>query len=125
MYDIDQWGDDEVWSYADRGFGDCEDYALEKRRALMKYIHPSNLLITFVKVPSGEFHVVLTVRTDRGDFFLDNNEPPMSVDESDYKILRIVDPRHEGRWVRVRGKESIEAWSGQAAATNSITSDLK
>ena len=61
MQDIDQWSEWEVWSYADNNFGDCEDYALEKRRALIKHIHPSNLLITVVRIPEGELHAVLTV----------------------------------------------------------------
>ncbi|TIX97039.1 MAG: transglutaminase, partial [Mesorhizobium sp.] len=33
--DMEMWGKEEVWSYPDSGFGDCEDYALEKRRELM------------------------------------------------------------------------------------------
>ena len=31
---MEMWGKEEVWSYPD-AIGDCEDYALEKRRALM------------------------------------------------------------------------------------------
>ena len=55
------------------GAGDCEDYVLEKRRELMhKGLSASDLLITVVRKPDGEGHAMLTVRTDKGDFVLDN-----------------------------------------------------
>ena len=72
MNDIDIYGKDEVWAYPD-GVGDCEDYVLEKRRDLMRQgLSLANLLITVVRKPDGEGHAVLTVRTDKGDFVLDN-----------------------------------------------------
>ena len=72
MNDFDVYGTDEVWAYPD-GVGDCEDYVLEKRRDLMrKGVALSNLLITVVRKPDGEGHAVLTVRTNKGDFVLDN-----------------------------------------------------
>ena len=46
---------------------------LEKRRDLMlKGISLADLLITVVRKPDGEGHAVLTVRTDQGDYVLDN-----------------------------------------------------
>lgn len=86
--DEEQWGGRaEVWSYADQNIGDCEDYVLEKRRALMERIHEANLLITFVRKPNGEGHAVLTVRTDHGDLILDNLQDPMMLDKSRYTFL--------------------------------------
>ena len=38
--DMEMWGREEVWSYPE-GIGDCEDYALEKRRQLMALGVPS------------------------------------------------------------------------------------
>ena len=53
--------------------GDCEDYVLLKRRILMERGWPeSTLLITVVRDQNNEGHAVLTVRTDKGDFVLDN-----------------------------------------------------
>ena len=34
--DMENYGVEEYWSYPDNGYGDCEDYALEKRRELME-----------------------------------------------------------------------------------------
>jgi predicted transglutaminase-like cysteine proteinase len=65
-------GREESWDYpVDRG--DCEDFALRKRQVLAsRGIELANLLITVVKQRSGEGHAILTLRTDRGDFVLDN-----------------------------------------------------
>ncbi len=70
---MEHWGVVERWSYPDDGKGDCEDYVLLKRRMLMQAGWPREaLLITVVRDKKGEGHAVLTVKTDKGDFILDN-----------------------------------------------------
>lgn len=100
--DMDIWGTEEFWSYPD-GVGDCEDYALEKRRRLMQMGVPArNLLITVARQPNGDGHAVLTVRTDGGDFILDNLDPnvrPWS--QTPYTYLKRQSERHSGAWVAI------------------------
>jgi predicted transglutaminase-like cysteine proteinase len=73
--DLEHWGVVERWSYPDDGYGDCEDYVLLKRRMLLKAGWPrSALLITVVRDKKGDGHAVLTVKTNRGEFVLDNQE---------------------------------------------------
>jgi len=73
--DLEHWGVVERWSYPDDGYGDCEDYVLLKRRMLIKAGWPrSALLITVVRDKKGDGHAVLTVKTNRGEFVLDNQE---------------------------------------------------
>src|SRR5579864_5402565 len=36
MTDMDHWGVVEKWNYPDDGYGDCEDYVLQKRKMLMQ-----------------------------------------------------------------------------------------
>jgi predicted transglutaminase-like cysteine proteinase len=73
MTDLEHWGVVEKWSYPDDGYGDCEDYVLLKRRLLMSAGWPREaLLITVVRDKKDEGHAVLTVKTDRGEFILDN-----------------------------------------------------
>ena len=75
MTDMDHWGVVEKWSYPDDGYGDCEDYALLKRRMLMEAGWPREaLLMTVVREKNGNGHAVLTVKTDKGEFILDNQE---------------------------------------------------
>jgi predicted transglutaminase-like cysteine proteinase len=67
------WGVVDRWDFPDDGFGDCEDYQLLKRRMLVERGLPRRaLLMTVVIDEIEEGHAVLTVRTDRGDFILDN-----------------------------------------------------
>jgi predicted transglutaminase-like cysteine proteinase len=71
--DLELYGKVEVWTYPTNKKGDCEDYVLLKRRILMERGWPeSTLLITVVRDEDNEGHAVLTVRTDKGDFVLDN-----------------------------------------------------
>lgn len=103
MNDVDLYGKDEVWAYPD-GAGDCEDYVLEKRRELnAKGISLSNLLITVVRKPDGEGHAVLTVRTDKGDFILDNlTDRVRAWDDTSYRYLKRQSSEFTGRWVSIR-----------------------
>lgn len=63
-------GDD--WR-ADVKSGDCEDFALTKRRALIAQGVPASALsMATALTREGEGHAVLVVRTDGGDYVLDN-----------------------------------------------------
>ena len=71
--DLAHWGVVDRWDFPDDGFGDCEDYQLLKRRMLIERGLPRRALrMTVVLDEIGEGHAVLMVRTDRGDFILDN-----------------------------------------------------
>jgi predicted transglutaminase-like cysteine proteinase len=73
MTDMDHWGVVERWNYPDDGYGDCEDYALQKRKLLMAVGWPREaLLMTVVRDQKGNGHAVLTAKTDRGEYILDN-----------------------------------------------------
>jgi len=100
--DMEIWGVEEFWSYPTT-VGDCEDYALEKRRRLMKLGVPAgDLLITVVRQPNGDGHAVLTVRTSRGDFILDNlEESVMPWYETPYTYLKRQSERNSGAWVAI------------------------
>jgi predicted transglutaminase-like cysteine proteinase len=69
--DFEHWGMIDRWNYAEDRFGDCEDFALVKRRELLAHGIPrSALLLTLVWAINGA-HMVLTVKTDQGDLILD------------------------------------------------------
>lgn len=71
--DEDQWGTIEHWGFPTTGQGDCEDYALLKRRMLVEAGLPRRAMrMTVVIDDVGDGHAVLTIRTDRGEFVLDN-----------------------------------------------------
>lgn len=73
-YFPDEWNYNkpEFWELPVEGLGDCEDFALEKRKRLMDYFYWEDLCLTTCWDETGTYHSVLTVRTDHGDFVLDN-----------------------------------------------------
>jgi predicted transglutaminase-like cysteine proteinase len=73
MTDHEHWGVVDRWDLAEDGYGDCEDYQLVKRQHLVEAGFPRRALrMTAVLDEDGEAHAVMMVRTDRGDFILDN-----------------------------------------------------
>ncbi len=113
MTDMEIYGVEEKWTYPDTA-ADCEDYVLIKRKRLMEAgISPSNLLITVVLQPSGEGHAVLTVRTDRGDFVLDNMRNKVLLwSETEYRFLKRQSSANSGKWVKLQ--------DGRAEAVGSV-----
>jgi predicted transglutaminase-like cysteine proteinase len=103
MSDLQHYGSDEVWAYPDDGFGDCEDFVLEKRRTLIRDgLRVSTLLITVVRKPDGDGHAVLTVRTDKGDFILDNLSDRVRLwTDTGYRYLKRQATDNTGHWVSI------------------------
>jgi predicted transglutaminase-like cysteine proteinase len=103
--DMDYYGVEEHWTYP-KNFGDCEDYVLLKRYMLLQRGWPeSSLLITVVKQPNGDGHAVLTVRTDRADFVLDNLEGKIRQwDKTEYRFLKRQSTRHTGHWTKINDR---------------------
>ncbi len=107
--DQEMWGQPEYWSYPSYQ-GDCEDYVLAKRRALMDEGVPAgSLLITVVRQPNGDGHAVLTVRTNLGDYILDNMEPRiLAWTDTDYRYLKRQSTGSSGKWVKIKdGRPTI------------------
>lgn len=70
--DNEIYGVNELWTLPTKK-GDCEDFALLKRRELMTHGWPASaLLLTVVRDEKNEGHAILTARTTQGDFVLDN-----------------------------------------------------
>jgi predicted transglutaminase-like cysteine proteinase len=67
-------GVEELWRYPVNGIGDCEDFALEKRRRLVTSGVPrAAMTIAIVHHRQlGFSHAVLMVETSQGSFALDN-----------------------------------------------------
>ena len=71
--DRDHWGVADRWDLAEDGSGDCEDFQLLKRKLLADAGLPRRAMrMTVVIDERDEGHAVLMIRTDRGDFILDN-----------------------------------------------------
>src|ERR1700676_1010038 len=101
MTDMDHGGVIEKWSLPTDGYGDCEDYVLLKRKVLVDAGWPREaLLITVVRDKKGEGHAVLTVKTDKGEFILDNqNENVVAWTETGYRFVKRQSQSDPNVWV--------------------------
>jgi predicted transglutaminase-like cysteine proteinase len=99
--DLEHWGVVERWNYPDDGQGDCEDYVLLKRRMLMQAGWPREaLLITVVRDKKGDGHAVLTVKTNRGEFILDNQESQvLAWNKTGYRFVKRQSQSDPNAWV--------------------------
>ena len=111
MTDLDHWGVAERWSYPDDGYGDCEDYVLLKRRMLMQAGWPRQaLLVTVVRDKRGDGHAVLTVKTDKGELILDNqNEEILLWSETGYRFVKRQSQSDPNVWVALGEPRSAGA----------------
>lgn len=111
--DIDHWGVIDRWDYPDDGYGDCEDYQILKRRLLVEAGLPRRALRMVVVLDElGQGHAVMAVRTDQGDFILDNKRDA-------------VLPWHQTGYIYIKseGDQSL-AWvmlGNQVAVTSSVS----
>lgn len=102
--DMAHWGVNESWDYPEDGKGDCEDYALQKRKLLIKAGVPRQALpITVVLDRHGDGHAVLMIQTDHGDFILDNQyREIMAWDRTGYTYLRRMSDENPNSWIAMK-----------------------
>lgn len=99
--DVENYGVEDFWTFPDNGKGDCEDYVLLKRRMLMEHGFPRQaLLITVVKDLEGEGHAILTIKTNRGEFVLDNKTDAIRPwSETGYRFVKRQSQENPNVWV--------------------------
>ena len=99
MTDIELYGVADYWDYPTSGYGDCEDYQLLKRKLLAKAGLPKRAMrMTVVIDELNEGHAVLMIRTDRGDFILDNKtDAVLAWHETGYVYVK-RESQHQTAW---------------------------
>jgi predicted transglutaminase-like cysteine proteinase len=99
--DMDHWGVVDRWDYPMDGKGDCEDYALMKRKILIERGFPRQaLLMTVVRDENNEGHAVLTVKTNGGEYILDNlHDEVKPVNRVAYRLVKRQSQQDPNVWV--------------------------
>ncbi|MDO1584485.1 transglutaminase-like cysteine peptidase [Rhizobium oryzicola] len=89
------------WTYPDDGKGNCNDYVILKKRLLVEAgLDSSALLLTVVLDHEQAGHLVLMVRTDRGDIILDNmTDDIVYWNETGYTFLKRQTAENPNRWI--------------------------
>ena len=101
--DMEHWGVIDRWDYPFDGKGDCEDFALYKRRVLIDAGFPRQaLLMTVVKDEHNEGHAVLTVKTTGGEYVLDNmNDEMKPWNKTGYRFVKRQSQTDQNVWVQI------------------------
>lgn len=104
LSDAANYGKPEFWAECPAtNLGDCEDYALTKRRLLLDAGVPHELIfIDFCYTETQEPHAVLRVRLENEDVILDNRQSSVAsvaeLKQSGYRFVSHVRSDGVGGW---------------------------
>ncbi|MGO8832577.1 MAG: transglutaminase-like cysteine peptidase [Roseiarcus sp.] len=101
---FDHWGTMlDHWDYPVDGKGDCKIYALYKRKLLLDSGFPRQaLLMTIVRDLNDEGHAILTVKTDHGEFVLDNlSDEIRPWNATGYRFIKRQSQEDPNLWVSI------------------------
>ena len=120
------YGRDDYWTIPTDGYGDCEDYALTKRKDLLDAGLPASAVrIAVVYSIKTALHAVLTVSTDKGDLVLDNVSDAIKVwNTTDFTWIMVQDPANPLWWDSLRPRSAhrgATAGSARVSVTNLLT----
>jgi predicted transglutaminase-like cysteine proteinase len=105
--DMENYGVADFWTYPIDA-GDCEDYALLKKRYLQGMgFNADQLLMTVVLDENSQGHAVLTIPTDKGDFILDNRRAEiLRWDQTGYVFLKRQSQQQATQWISLQKQPS-------------------
>lgn len=93
--------ENEIWLLFPKE-GQCHDYVVSKRHELIKTGYSSSdLLLAEVITQNDLHHLVLIIKTDKGDFIMDslrNDVYPIELME--YRLLRMQSSENPNYWVK-------------------------
>jgi predicted transglutaminase-like cysteine proteinase len=102
--DLQNYGVREKWTYPNNGYGDCEDYALLKKRRLVALGWPPESLHIAIVWNKKVGHSVLLARTDQGEFVLDNLRSDVRLwSKTGYDFVKRQSKHDPNKWVYVDG----------------------
>lgn len=107
---LDHWGTIiDHWDYPVDGKGDCKIYALWKRKLLIDMGFPRQaLLMTIVRDLHGDGHAILTIKTDHGEFVLDNlTDDIRAWDTTGYTYLKRQSQSDPNLWLDLGGQRRM------------------
>ncbi|MGD0634565.1 MAG: transglutaminase-like cysteine peptidase [Beijerinckiaceae bacterium] len=120
---LDHWGTMlDHWDYPTDGKGDCKIYALQKRKMLIEMGFPRQaLLMTIVRDQEDNGHTILTVKTDKGDFVLDNMvEDIRAWDMTGYQFVKRQSQSDPNVWVSIGTSSAPRTTAAAVTASRSL-----
>ena len=104
VLDINSRGVSEYWEIPTTQ-GDCEDFSLLKRsRMISAGFMPSQLPLTKVRLPNGQAHIILVLRSEEGDFVLDNlSNRVHPITNVNFRFLSMQSASNANSWLTISG----------------------
>lgn len=118
------YGRAEFWTIPTDGRGDCDDYAVTKRKELLTAGLPASAVrIAVVNSPEYGRHAVLTVVTDKGDLVLDNlTNSIVNWRDTDFTWIERQDASNPMKWVSLAPAYAIPQSGFATASVNTQAS---
>jgi predicted transglutaminase-like cysteine proteinase len=113
---LEHWGTMlDHWDYPLDGKGDCKVFALYKRKLLIDMGFPRQaLLMTIVRDLNDEGHTILTVKTNRGEFVLDNlSDEIRPWDATGYRFIKRQSQEDPNVWVALDPEGATQVSAAQ------------
>jgi predicted transglutaminase-like cysteine proteinase len=121
--DMEQYGREDVWALPTSGKGDCEDFALLKRKLLIQRGWPASALSIVVGATSqGEAHAILMVATGSGNYVLDNLTSSILPPEQTGHVF--YSRRSGNSWISASGERTSEPTADLPIARSSYLTQL-
>jgi predicted transglutaminase-like cysteine proteinase len=110
------------WTYPDDGKGNCNDYAMMKRKLLIEAGWPMTALwLTVVIDYHGAGHLVLMIRTDRGDLILDNmRKQIVRWNRTSYRFVMRQSELDPNNWVSIEAKGELRTAAAETHADEAL-----
>jgi predicted transglutaminase-like cysteine proteinase len=110
------------WTYPDDGKGNCNDYALMKRKLLIEAGWPmASLWLTVVIDHHGAGHLILMIRTDRGDLILDNmRKRIVRWNRTGYRFVMRQSELDPNKWVSIEAKGELRTAADETHADEAL-----
>ena len=117
--DAELYGVSDFWTLAGSS-GDCEDFMIAKKRALLVAGWKADqLLYAVVEGVETPYHAVLVVRTDQGDLVLDNlTDDILAWQDTGYRFIVRQSADAPSQWVRIRPVTQFVARAGARVDAN-------
>ncbi len=102
MTDLEHQGVISQWDYPTDGKGDCDEFALLKRKILIEEGFPRQALLMTIVKAGDEGHAILTVATTAGDYILDNLTDEMKLwDRTPYRFVKRQAQSDQNVWFQI------------------------
>jgi predicted transglutaminase-like cysteine proteinase len=112
--DMEHQGVISQWDYPIDGKGDCDEFALLKRKILIEEGFPRQAVLMTIVKAGGEGHAILTIKTSVGDFILDNLTDEMKVwDRTGYRFVKRQSQSDQNVWVQLGDPTPAPAYTSR------------